>query len=503
MRTDIVPTSPHAGNFTLRFGAWSLGLFGVLRLASVETYVVLPVTRLQGQLAARLSGVSVLPVDVTLACSGTDVLALCLGAILAYPSRWRLRLAGAGAGAALILCLNTLRIATLAGVADSPSWFNLLHFYVWPALLTLAVAAYVFTWMRWVDRRRRAADESVGVANAVINRDPPRRAVSIVDGRARSFVDGRFVLLTAAFLVIFTASSPLYLESAGVLGVAALIARTAAFILEALGIHASASANVLSTTRGGFLVTQECISTPLIPIYLAAVCAYAHSWRSRTLGLLAAAPVFVGLGVARLLIVALPATLVGSPIFLVHAFYQLLLAAVVVVIAAVWCHGTGATARRRALLGLAVGGLFVYLFGTSYARALASAFDGRTPLEDSQGAIALLPAFQIGMYVALSLAALRAFNWRPFATALAVLVLSQIAFLAALHVAARDLGFAPHVRDIRAWAVAAPLLAFIVTALHQKLSRASFESPSGPHSLWRWLASGRSSRPAESSSGGN
>ena len=70
---------------------------------------------------------------------------------------------------------------------------------------------------------------------------------------------------------------------------------------------------MLSTGRGGFLVTQECISTPLIPVYLAAVCVYARAWRPRMLGILAAAPLFVGLGIARLLVVALPPALIGSP----------------------------------------------------------------------------------------------------------------------------------------------------------------------------------------------
>ncbi len=113
-------------------------------------------------LAAGLFGAPALPVEVTLACSGADALALCLGAVLAYPVRWRTRLAGAGGGAALILGLNTLRIGTLGRVAASPAWFNALHLYVWPAVLTLAIAGYVFAWMRLADRRqrcRRSTDE--------------------------------------------------------------------------------------------------------------------------------------------------------------------------------------------------------------------------------------------------------------------------------------------------------------------------------------------------------
>ena len=89
----------------------------------------------------------------------------------------------------------------------------------------------------------------------------------------------RFILFTAAFLLLFTAASPLYLESAGVLALAGFIARAAAATLGLVGVSAHATANVLWTPRGGFLVTQECISTPLIPVYLAAVCAYSPTWR--------------------------------------------------------------------------------------------------------------------------------------------------------------------------------------------------------------------------------
>ena len=54
----------------------------------MEAHVVLPFTRLQGALALRLFGMPALPVEVTLACSGADAMALCLGAIFAYPVPW-------------------------------------------------------------------------------------------------------------------------------------------------------------------------------------------------------------------------------------------------------------------------------------------------------------------------------------------------------------------------------------------------------------------------------
>jgi len=469
-----VPTDPAPGwtrealTFTLRAVAWSLGLFGLLRWGWVETYGLLPLTRLQGRLAAGLWGTPALPVEVTLACSGADTMALCLGAILAYPANWRMRLAGAGGGLGLILGLNTLRIGTLGRVAASPAWFEALHVYLWPAVLTLAVAGYVFTWMRVADRRR-----ALGAAPVL-----PAGPAAPPSCRRPARLTRRFVLLTGAFLLLFTAASPLYLESAGVLAVAAFIARAAAAALGLLGVEARAAANVLWTSRGGFLVTQECVSTPLIPVYLAAVLTYPSTWRRRALGLLATGPVFVGLGIARLLVVALPAPLVASPLFLVHAFYQLLLAAVVVFLAAFWRHGAGGAALRRALLGVVAGLAFVYLLGAPYTRLVARAaetlggaapagFAAGTPLEDPQGALALLPAFQVGLYLALWVAAFGALGWRRFLAGLALLGLTQMATFVALPLLARDAGLTPHVLDVRAWAVVGPLL--VVAALARLL----------------------------------
>jgi exosortase/archaeosortase family protein len=426
----------HARNFALQGVAWSLGLFGLVRLNWFETHAVLPLTQLQAGFAQRAFGPPALPIDVTLACSGADAFALCVGAILAYPTIWRGRLAGAAGAIALVLALNIARIGTLGRAAGS-SWFDPLHLYVWPALLTLALAGYVFSWMR------------------VAGTDTKKTPVS--------FSASRFVFLSGILLVLFIAASPYYLESAGILAVASFVARAAAFTLGHLGIPASVAGNVLWTARGGFLVTQECITTPLIPVYVAAIFAYSQTWSRRALALAAAAPLFVALGIARLLIVALPAALVGSPLFLIHAFYQLLLAAVIVVVAALWRHGSSTTAWRRALVGGVAGAVFVYLLIGPSSHVLGSVFAASAPLSDPQGAIALLPSFQIGLYLALCVAAFATFTWRPFAVGLAILVALQMAAFATLHFFALHGGLTPHVRDVRGWTLAAPI--FIVAAL--------------------------------------
>lgn len=444
-----------ARSFALRGALWSVGLFGLIRLGWFETHAVLPITRFQASLAAGGFGVPALPVEVSVACSGADAVALCAAAVLAYPAIWWMRLAGAAGGITLIVALNTLRIGTLGRAAGSAFWFPALHLYIWPAVLMVAIAAYVYTWMRSADARSAPRDAPVGRRDAAAPRAHPFSA--------------RFVWSAAVLVVVFTAISPWYLESAGVLAVAGFVARAAAFILRGLGLHAEASANLLSTSRGAFVVTQECISTPLIPLYLAAVFAYARTWRVRAPALLVTFPLFVALGVMRLLVVALPAALIGSPLFLIHAFYQLFLAAVLVCLAAVWRHGPGPAGYRRALLGIAVGSAVGYLLAPVFAGLLP--FWGAGPaLDDPQGAIALLPAFQAGLYVALSVAAFAPLRFRPFMIGLAAIGLTQFAIVAGLaFLIHRQL--IPHVRDVRALAIAGPVLVVLAIVAYERPRR--------------------------------
>lgn len=451
MLTDTArhPTDP--AKFVIAGVAASLGFFALLRLGWTEAHLVLPLTRVQGALAARLLGAPALPVEITLACSGADTLALCLGAVFAYPVKWRTRLAGAGGAAVLILALNTLRIGTLGRVAASPAWFNALHVYVWPAVLTLAIAAYVFAWMQLADRWPVPDEQAAAPGVPLLTGH--RRSARLALQPSR-----RFIVLTGAFLILFLAASPFYLESPGVLVLAGFIARAAAATLGAIGVSAYAAANVLQTPRGGFLVTQECISTPLIPVYLAAVCTYSPTWRRLIAGVLATLPLFIALGIVRLLVVALP-DVVASPLFLVHAFYQLLLGAVVVLLAALWRHA-GRAAAGHALAGIIVGILVIYLLGPFSTRVVA--YPAGAPLEDPQGAIALLPAFQIGLYLALWVAAFGASdtNWKRLLAGIALLGLTQTAGLLAMHTVASHSGLTAHVRDVRGWAVAGPVLIF-------------------------------------------
>ena len=142
------PPSSGVLRFALTAGAWFIGLFGLMRLGWVERQLLLPFAQLQERVADQLTGAQTDAVYVDASCSGGDAMALCLGAVLAFPATWSARLRGAGIGLLVIAAFNIVRIGNLSLVAASPSLLDILHIYVWPAILILVAVAYVYAWMR-------------------------------------------------------------------------------------------------------------------------------------------------------------------------------------------------------------------------------------------------------------------------------------------------------------------------------------------------------------------
>src|SRR4029079_13205066 len=180
-------------------------------------------------------------------------------------------------------------------LVSAPAWFETLHVYVWPAVLLCAVSGYVLMWVRRATRW--PGEESPGLASTFIS-----------SARGRRFGLAALVLLGA-----FSAAAPWTMESALVLRVAGGVARAAAGVLAFLGLPASASGNLLTTSRGAFVVTQECVATPLLAVYLAAALSLPASALGRMWATLATVPVIALLAMARLLALALPAALLDSP----------------------------------------------------------------------------------------------------------------------------------------------------------------------------------------------
>ena len=447
-------TSPH--RVVVRALGLSVALFGIVRLGWVETHVLWPFTMLQARLAASGGAGEQALARVGLDCSGADAMALCLAFILAWPAGMARRLAGALGGLLFVGAVNVVRIVTLVRAYDSP-WFALLHEYIWPGVLTLASAGYVFAWVRRLDAR--GGDTGT----------PPQAA-------AHPF--GRFALVLAVSVAAFFATIPHYLESRPVLALAGWMASTAASLLGLLGAAASASGPVLTTSRGGFLVTGECIATPVIPLGIAAALALPRGWQARVLALAAWAPAIVALGLARLLVLALPPAVAGAPEIWVHAFFQVVLALALVATAAAWTRGPDDRSRppvaRRALLACGLGIAVAFLLGWPYSQAveaaavtLAAPLVGGTAFDaahDAQRALALLPPFQIGLFVALTIALTSPWRTPGWAAAAALLVASQVALFAAVHALAAAGWMTVPIAGLRLWAIAGPALVLFVVA---------------------------------------
>ncbi len=432
----------NANKYLLQAVATGFGLFGLLRLPWIEAHLVLPVTQLQGEVAAAAFNTPAAPISVTLACSGTEVIAMCLGAVLAYPVRWSARALGALLIMAVILGLNTVRIGTLGLAVSDPFWFDALHLYLWPAFLALAAAGAVFWWMRLADRTTTRATGSAIAPS------------------------WRFVSLAMLLLVLSALTAPMYIESATVHAFGALIAATAAVLLTTVGAVAHATGNILWTSRGGFSVTGDCVATPLVPLYLAAVWVYAPTWSRKGLGTLAAVPIFLFLGVVRLLLVAVPQTM-AAPEVATHAFYQVVLAVVLVVIAGRWQHGLR-SAILPIIAGLAAGTLLVLIAGGVYTDLVLRSVT--RPLLDPQGAVTFLPSFQVGLFLAGGIAAVRGVRWHMLVIGLLVLVAGHLAGAWWLSHPGVPALLATNISAVRAWAVAGPLaiLAAVVAHAHAR-----------------------------------
>ena len=454
--TEHSPSSSTPSNsrgslrFALTVGAWFVGLFGLMRLAWVERTLLTPFAQVQQDVADQLTGAPSNLVYADASCSGGDPMALCMGAIFAFPATWGSRLRGAAIGLLAITALNIVRLGNLSLVASDRALLDLMHVYAWPAILILAAAGYVYWWM---SRQGTDTDGGAGGFGAV----------------GLGAAAGRFMLLTVLLVVAYFVLAPLAYQSRMVNVLAHWVATVGGGLLAAAGTAVSVSGPVLRTPHGGFLVTQECIFTPLIPVYLAGVLSLPLSRGRRALALLATPFIFFAVGVSRLLVLAVPSAVIPEHDVAIHAFSQTLLAVILVVAAAIWA-GTPAGARRsggagRGGLAIVTGFLLAVVAGLFWGDLLRAAVGGVQGLvghaghqySDSQGALAILPAFQLGLFAALWLALGAERAWRRGLAGIGLMALLQALLLLSLGELALRFGLDPHVGLIRAWAIAAPL----------------------------------------------
>ena len=357
MEVAARPAAPEPGGtegnamlrFTLVTGAWFVGLFGLMRLPWVERVLLTPFAEVQQRVADQLTGAPSDLVYADASCSGGDPLALCAGAIFAFPAAWGARLRGAAVGFTLITAVNIVRLGHLSLIAENRALLDLLHVYVWPGILILVAAGFVYGWM---GRQGFGAD------------------VASFGGLALGVAARRFLVLAALLVAAYFATAPFFYESPAVDVIAGWIAVTGGAILAAAGTTAAVSGAVIRTAHGGFVVTQECIFTPLIPLYVAATLSAPMGWGRRRTAMLASA---------------------------VAAF--------------------AAAPLLGAVVGGAAGGLQALAGHAGHA------------FTDEQGAWAILPAFQAGLFTALWIAvAGGGRSWRRALAGLCGVVLVQAAF---------------------------------------------------------------------------
>lgn len=139
-------------------------LFGVELLAPVQRVLVNPWTDLLASTSASLlslfdhsvvsharvlqSRANGFGVSIEAGCNGVEASLILAAAVLAFPSSWRLKLAGIGLGFLAVQIANLLRIISLFYLGQwNTQVFEFAHMYLWQALIMLDV---LVVWMLWV-----------------------------------------------------------------------------------------------------------------------------------------------------------------------------------------------------------------------------------------------------------------------------------------------------------------------------------------------------------------
>ena len=428
--------------FIVLMGVWTAALLAAIRLPWIERSAIEALVSFQRTLA-EWYGATVTPaVAVNASCSGADQIALCIGVTFAYPIAWPRRLIGAAGGLVIVLVLNTIRIGTLLTTADTPQLFNILHLYVWPTVLMAAVLSYALAWIQWSGRRT------------------PWESSTLL----------RFGALAGLFLFAYAGLTPWMFSSALVERMGVWTAQAGHVMLSFTG-SVSAQGSVLITRRGAFQVTQECLLTPLLPLYLAAALALPRQQSGRIVALLATLPLFFALGVFRLLVLAAPPFLLEAPIFAVHGFFQLVLGALIIGVAAASRPiGTErsstvqriAVALAWAVISAAAAGLWwntLVVWGAGLTQGFAPHVVTRLrPPDDVQGALLLLPVYQVSLLTGLCFAIGGGRGATRYVGAIVSLLAAQILTLIVFGEFEAHTGVRIHALVIRSWAEGAPLL---------------------------------------------
>lgn len=87
-------------------------------------------------------------------CTGLLPAAFLAVAVLAYPTRGRLKVRGLALGVPLLLGLNQVRLVSLFYIGlYRPSIYDTAHLVVWESLIIIAIIGIWLAWTRWADAR--------------------------------------------------------------------------------------------------------------------------------------------------------------------------------------------------------------------------------------------------------------------------------------------------------------------------------------------------------------
>lgn len=129
-------------------------------VAAAFTAVVFPHDQVRAEGSSLVS--SRVRLNVLHGCEGTDLLFLVIAGTLAFPASWRSRLLALAGGAVLAYSLNQLRILALYyTIRDARDCFELMHAYLAPTVLIVAIALFFWAWTLH-DRRRLLPSQHTG-----------------------------------------------------------------------------------------------------------------------------------------------------------------------------------------------------------------------------------------------------------------------------------------------------------------------------------------------------
>ena len=162
--------------FLILFVVLLIGFFTIELLQPVQDAIVIPWTALLAKISAAIASFfdpNVLSegkvmrdaitgngVSIEAGCNGVEAVLLLSAAVLAYPSSWKLKVAGIGLGFLAIQGVNLLRIITLYYMAGwEPKVFEFFHLYLWQALIMLDVLVVWLIWIRRVGKEEASRGE--------------------------------------------------------------------------------------------------------------------------------------------------------------------------------------------------------------------------------------------------------------------------------------------------------------------------------------------------------